>query len=145
MCMYDDGGGWKVYHEETRRAAKPHRCGECRRWIEKGESYEYVSGLGYDSDCWATFHTCAQCVQVKRWLLVACGGYMFEMTRDDIWNHIGGDEWYLRSAPLIRLFRWQTTGWRSPAGGLRHVDDVRPVVDRAIAIYARTEAKAVAA
>ncbi len=30
MCMYDDGGGWKLYRPSARRAAKNHTCGECR-------------------------------------------------------------------------------------------------------------------
>lgn len=145
MCMYDDSSGWKVYHESTRRAAKPHICGECHREIAKGETYENVSGLPYDGDGWPTFHTCAHCVEAKRWLLRACRGYMFGMVREDLWEHIGGDEWYLRSAPLIRIFRWQEAKWVGRDGALRPVADVASVVDRAIAIYARTEAKAVAA
>lgn len=137
MCMYDDGGGWKVYNEATRRAAKEHECSECHRTIAKGETYHYVSGLGYDYDAWYTNRMCAHCREMVRWLLKECGGFMFEMTWEDLRNHIDGDESEMRSAPLVRILRWGLADWRNPAGELRDVADVAAVVDRAIA---KTEA-----
>lgn len=132
MCMYADDGGWKLYSEADRRAAKDHTCDECHRTIAKGETYRYVSGLDWVSECWSTFHICAHCRQATRWLIAVCSGYMFEMTAEDLRNHVDGDEWYERSAPLVRLVRWQEADWQDRQGNLRPVDDVAAVVDRAI-------------
>lgn len=143
MCMYGDGDGWKVFHQADRRAAKQHRCGECGRDIEKGETYRHASGLINGQTLWDTFRTCAHCVQAIRWLQVACEGYMFEMAKEDLREHVDGYESELRSAALTRLVRWQAARWRNRAGALRPVEDVTVVVDRAIASYRAQFDKAV--
>ena len=145
MCMYDDTDGWKVFHQTDRRAAKEHRCSECRRTIEKGETYRNTSGLSNGYDSWSTFHTCAHCQQAIRWLIVACEGYIYEMTAEDLAEHVTGDESDIRSAALTRLVRWQLAGWKDRQAHLRPVEDVRAVTDRAIASYEDRFAKAVAA
>jgi hypothetical protein len=130
--MYSDGGGWKLYDERDRRAAKDHRCDECGRTIAKGETYRVCTGLSYDFDNWSTFRHCAHCRQAIRWLIAVCSGYMFEMVAEDLRNHVDGEEWYERTAPLTRLVRWQVSDWRTPNGDLRPVEDVAALVDRAI-------------
>lgn len=141
MCMWDDAGTWELSRTEWRKAAKEHRCGECRRTIAKGERYEYTTGL-YDGH-WDTEHTCEQCHQVTRWLVVACSGYLYQAVQEDLFEHITGEEAYLRTAPLTRLGRWMASDWRDRNGDLRPVEAVREVADRAIAAYRVQYAKAV--
>jgi len=130
MCMYDDGEPWKLYSVTMRRAAKPWRCDECYRDIERGETYRYSCGLSEYG--WETFRICAHCTEAVRWLDAVCSGWMHHATKDDLWNHIGGDESYERTAPLIRLFRWEDARWRDRTGNLRPVADVAALTDRAI-------------
>lgn len=130
MCMYGGDDEWDVFNTEERRAAKDHRCGECGRIIVKGESYTYAKGL-FDGH-WSTYRTCAQCEEAKGWLVAVCSGYFFEMTTEDLRNHVDGDEWYERSPALVRLVRWQAYDWYDRHGNLREVDDVKALVTRAI-------------
>lgn len=129
MCMYGEDE-WDVFHSTERRAAKDHRCVECGRSIARGERYTYASGL-FDGH-WSTYRTCAQCEAAKGWLVAVCSGYFFEMTVEDLRNHVDGDEWYERSAPLVRLVRWQAYDWYDRHGNLRAVEDVKALVRRAI-------------
>lgn len=141
MCMLGDDEPWTLYHEVMRRAAKDHRCGECRRPIHRGETHQYVTGL-YDGH-WSTYRTCAHCVQVQRWLLVACEGWLFQMVQEDLFNHITGEESYVRTSALTRLGRWMQADWVDRYGNLRSIESVTEVTDRAIALYlAQEEARA---
>lgn len=45
------------------RAAREHRCAECRETIPKGQKYENVKGL-WDGR-WSTFKTCLSCVEIR--------------------------------------------------------------------------------
>lgn len=135
MCMIDDADPWDVYRDEWRRAAKSYRCDECLRTIDKGERYQFATGLLWGT--WDTFHACEQCVEARRWLEVVCNGWLWHATVDDLANHVTGDESYLRTAPLTRIVRWQSARWRDRNGNLRPVETVRPVVDRAIVLARR--------
>lgn len=139
MCMLDDSEPCAVYHNRTRRAIKPHRCAECNRTIDKGEVYWYATGL-YDGYWWSA-KSCAHCHEAARWLTEACGGYLHEAVDEDLGQHIGGDEWDLRSAPLVRLYRWMQDDWRDRSGELRPVEQVRAAADRAITSYRKTLAE----
>lgn len=143
MCMYDDSGGWRVFREATRRAAKDHKCGECGRIIAKGEEHRYATGLTYDWDSWESYRQCLHCVAASQWLLVACSGYMFNAIEEDLAEHVVGEESYLRSAPLTRLVRWMRADWRDRAGNLRPVEAVREVTAAAVAAYRAQYATAV--
>ena len=48
----------------ARRAKKPHDCVECSRRIEPGEIYEHVWGIWEGTA--ETFHTCAECWEVRQ-------------------------------------------------------------------------------
>lgn len=66
------------------RARKTHTCGECRRQIEAGESYLYITGV-WDGD----FHAhklCRDCQSVVEAFF--CNGYMFERVWEDLGEHI---------------------------------------------------------
>lgn len=100
MCMVDDADGWKVFRSETRRAAKSHGCYECGRKIEPRETYEYATGL--IDDHWYSMHTCAQCVELKRWLVVVCNGYLFGGVWEDIEQH-WHEDWLYHSLAFGRI------------------------------------------
>lgn len=133
MCMIDDAEPWTFYHQEIRRAGKPHRCNECQRTIERGEQHGYAVGL--TDDRWSYFRVCLHCCHAARWLIEACDGFLFDAVEEDLLEHVTGHESYLRTAPLTRLARWMAADWRDRSGRLRPVDDVRAVADRAIAAY----------
>lgn len=143
MCMIDDSEPWDFFHEAERDAGKAHRCGECRRTIERGEGHTIAKGA--IEGRWYTFRTCAHCVQVERWLRVVCDGFAYEAVEEDLGHHVRGqDEGYVSSSHLVRLVRWMSADWRDRRGELRPVADVEVVADRAIAAYQRQSEKAVA-
>lgn len=44
-------------------ARKPHRCCECSRAIEPGETHEHATGIWEGR--WEQYRTCADCVNVR--------------------------------------------------------------------------------
>lgn len=62
-CDYEQP---EFYHHETRKARKQHRCSECARAIQPGESYEHVRGK-WGGDV-ATHKTCPRCLELKDWV-----------------------------------------------------------------------------
>lgn len=62
-CDYDAP---EFYHQENRKAKKEHRCSECARAIEPGETYEHVRGK-WNGDV-DTFKTCPRCLALKEWV-----------------------------------------------------------------------------
>lgn len=64
-CVYVDehGDTPSFYNESLRTARKAHACGECKRVIAPGETYESTTG------CWDgridRYKTCADCVSVR--------------------------------------------------------------------------------
>jgi hypothetical protein len=63
------------------KAAKDHRCTECRETIPKGSKYERVKGLWDGS--WSTFKTCLSCVEIRDHF--ACeNGWLF----GEVWSQI---------------------------------------------------------
>lgn len=133
MCMIDDADPWDFFTEAQRRAAKAHRCGECRRVIAKGETYRYCSGKVMDGI--ETMRQCLQCEAATQWLRVACNGYLFGCVEEDLENHVIGYECDLRTRPLTRLLRWMRADWRDRAGNLRPLGDVEALTAEAIAAY----------
>lgn len=64
-CIEADWGEpAEIQREELRRAGKRHTCGECGDAIEPGDLHEYVTGK-WEGE-WATFRTCARCVNIRR-------------------------------------------------------------------------------
>ena len=52
-----------VFRATAHRARTPKVCDECRRTIEPGELYENAFGV-WSGDA-ATYHTCAECWEVR--------------------------------------------------------------------------------
>lgn len=87
-CTTSDGVSPSVYHEKMRRARGVHECCECGRTIERGEQYQYVTGVWDDE--WITYKTCLGCMRLR--LDVSCGeGWTFGTLREDILDCIGYD------------------------------------------------------
>lgn len=63
---YCDYEAPEFYVQETRRAKKEHRCSECGRAIDAGESYEHVRGKWGGE--MGTYKTCSRCLALKNWV-----------------------------------------------------------------------------
>ena len=71
-CLTDGGYGepMEVGIKQDRKARKEHKCVECGRIIQLGETYKYVGGK-FKGD-WLNFKTCSDCVSMQKNLL-QCG------------------------------------------------------------------------
>jgi hypothetical protein len=83
--MIGDAEPWDVFESKDRRAVKAHRCTECGRTIDPGETYQHAAGL-MDGN-WFTFKTCAHCRTCCAWLVAVCDGYLFEGVLEDLGEH----------------------------------------------------------
>lgn len=86
MCMIDFGDGMVTpLTEQHRKARKLHRCRECYRDIQPGETYLYETHI------WEgkvnTHKTCQHCQVVRSWLLGECGGFLYGAIEEDIREH----------------------------------------------------------
>ena len=123
MCAVDDADPWDVCRANERTAVKPHRCGDCGRWIEKGERYHWLTGL-YDGR-WSTHKTCAHCHAAGWWLNAVCGGYLMEQIGTELLEHWG--EGY-RDLVIGRLIVGHRRKWRRWGGSLMPVPKARRIV-----------------
>ncbi len=64
-CYCDYGDPPRVYSLRQRVARKRHKCEECNRLIEPGETYEYVFGVW---DYPETIKTCSHCVALRQYV-----------------------------------------------------------------------------
>lgn len=84
VCCPLDGGDdapATAYSQVEVKAAKEHRCTECRETIPKGARYERTKGL-WDG-AWSTYKTCLSCVEIRNHF--ACGhGWLF----GEVWSQI---------------------------------------------------------
>jgi hypothetical protein len=83
--MVDDAEYYYPFHQNLNCAHKPHKCDECGRQIEVGETYEVATGLleGH----WDRWKTCAHCVWARRWLISECNGWCFSFVYEDLLEH----------------------------------------------------------
>ena len=114
MCMWDGGDGPQVADHRVVRARKSHRCAECGRVIEVGETYHYDFQV-YDG-CPGTWHTCQHCRVAQQRLIRECGGYLIEGTWEDVEEHTR--EYPKTMMPLGRLIVGKNRKWRARDGGL---------------------------
>lgn len=106
-CDYDPPA---VFHDETRKARKEYRCGECGGKIQPGETYEHVWGVwGSHAE---THRTCKNCFALREYVQahVPCFcwvyGNMLEMAMESLADHnnecpglwFGGARLYIRAA-----------------------------------------------
>jgi hypothetical protein len=118
--IQDHDGYWKVSTTTTPRARKAHRCGECRRVIDAGETYERFRALS-DESYWFEAITCEHCVAARRWLSVVCHGWLYEAVLEDLEEHWQEHSWPVKTASLGKLIvgiraRWFIKGWRPSPG-----------------------------
>lgn len=115
MCMADmSDGGPEVHRAKIVRARKAHRCDECGRPIAAGERYEYVFSI-FEGD-WYTNHTCVHCVEVRRWLDVACRGWIYTAVHEDIREHWDESD-LARTVAMGRLIHARDRTWRARDDG----------------------------
>ena len=46
-----------------RKARKEHKCGECRKSIERGDKYQYISGIWEGEP--SSYKTCLSCAKLR--------------------------------------------------------------------------------
>ncbi len=76
----NDGDGATVSHTRHRKAAKDHRCTECRETIPRGVKYELTTGCWDHS--WSTYKTCLSCVEIRDHF--QCNGWLFGQLWEDL-------------------------------------------------------------
>lgn len=128
MCRIDDSESDTVSHAETRRARVWHLCDECRRVIEKGETYRHAAGL-FDR-VWYRHRVCAHCMVGTEWLSANCGGYVLGEVRAELREHI--EEYPEIGRPLARVVVGMRRKWKALRGdGLMPVPQVPPPIELA--------------
>lgn len=128
MCVdFDPPDVWR---QQTRKARKPHRCSECGRTIERGETYTVKAGL--TDGWWFGNKTCGQCQAAAHWLDVVCNGYLLNDVLDELVQHTEEPR-PISSMALSRLCVMMRRQWRRGDGTLWSVDDVQVLVARALA------------
>lgn len=123
MCSIDDAEHFVIEESGHRNARKPHVCSECRRQIEIGETYYWSRGL-MSGDGWWKTKQCAHCEVGKDWLTKECGGWCFDMVREEVHEHA---EDY-RSFGLYRLSVGANRKWqRFDGAGLMPIPKMPPL------------------
>lgn len=86
MCAIDYADdAFTIYRRKTAKARKAHKCDECAREIQAGETYFYAFGV-YDGRG-SSYHTCAHCAVATEWLVTNCGGFLHGGVQEDIEDH----------------------------------------------------------
>lgn len=114
MCMIEDCDEIvDVLSECTHKARVRHRCNECRRDIEPGETYlseAYVLDHEFEDH-----KTCAHCQVARAWLLIECRGFLYSGIAGDIAEHAGAG---LYGFGVTRLSAGMRRHWRRKDGRL---------------------------
>lgn len=90
MCV-DYDGGCEFIQEKMVKARKEHRCCECHRTIQPGESYEKT--VGNWEGAFSVFKTCAHCVAAREWIMDTCGGFMYCGLDEELKEHLDEYSW----------------------------------------------------
>lgn len=86
MCMIESADDvLLVLKERDVKAVKPHKCVECGRQIQAGETYHSEAGV-LDGD-FQTYKTCLHCMVARDWLISECGGFLYQSVREDLEEH----------------------------------------------------------
>ena len=78
QCYADSDCMLECLDQKIRKARKPHRCGECGIPINKGDQYEFATGLNESEGCWLSFHTCLPCTALRSEIFEPGTGVIFE-------------------------------------------------------------------
>jgi len=81
MCECHDYDPPEFFRERSCKARKPHKCCECLRTIENGETYQNTSGK-WDGRL-ETFKICLGCIDLAKRLGVTC--WCFGQLMDDFY------------------------------------------------------------
>ncbi len=119
MCF--DGDPVTLISSTTPKARKPHKCDECRRIIEPGETY-HRDFYTFEGDT-NTVRWCLQCNEARRWLKEVCDGWMYEGLGEELSEHRG--EGYATGFLADKV----GDGWRGLDGSVIAVARVRHWVD----------------
>jgi hypothetical protein len=103
----------EMISESRPKARKEHICSECRRTIQKGESYT-VEVYHFDGD-FTTHKTCRHCMVVRDWLARECGGWLFGGVAEDIQEHVEHN-WYGFAVKKLAIGIWRK--WQRKDGHL---------------------------
>jgi len=85
----------------VKRARKSHKCTECGRQIQAGESYRVHTWI-YDGQ-FDSSKSCAHCMVAEDWLTENCSGYLIHGVWEDINEHC--QEYQGRAKCIARLAR----------------------------------------
>lgn len=111
MCSIDYDPP-SLYVRTTRKARKQHKCSECRRSIEPGETYQHVAGV-WDGGM-STYKTCQHCVAGQNLLIDKCGGFLHEGIEEDLVEHLHPSiKWSTQAARVVVGMRRK---WKSFKG-----------------------------
>ena len=108
MCQVFDAEPVTRISDTRPRARKPHRCSECSRVIEPGETYHRHSFV-FDGKI-STSRCCAHCQVARSWLQNECGGWVYGDVINDIAYHVSDGGYGPDLAALLANMRGQ---WRS--------------------------------
>lgn len=112
VVMDSDYCSTDFYREVPRRAAKPHRCCECKDAIQVGDSHRYATGKS-DGMFW-DYRTCEPCYEIRKTFV--CSSWLFGELWDSIdeqmfwkWNEMVAIDCLARlaSQPAIDKMRAQ--------------------------------------
>lgn len=84
MCSID-GDYPEVYFACDPKARIPHKCTECNRTINPGETYRRAFSV-YDGMV-DTYKTCVHCQVGQAWLIENCNGFMHHGLADEMQEH----------------------------------------------------------
>lgn len=128
MCMIDDCDRLMILADYDLKARTEHRCVECGRTIQRGETYKRETYKD-DNGSIGTYKTCAHCLVVREWLSEECGGWVYTMTDEDLVEHCNG---YGHPISVYRLAVGQRRSWHTRKGALMPVPKCPPTThDRA--------------
>ncbi|MDE2024883.1 MAG: hypothetical protein KGJ07_00140 [Patescibacteria group bacterium] len=120
MCNYDYDAP-RVYSDSVRKARKTHKCSECFRLINIGESYKYIFGI-YGKDT-SQFKTCSHCSEAQSWLFFTCGSFLHGDLQKEIHEHATESMNKTEKFMLYRLYLGIKKQWRRKNGSLMKIID----------------------
>ena len=86
MCMINDADGPVDFGRvQPRKARQQHRCNECGRAINIGETYVYATS--HLDGRFYTDRQCAHCAAAAEMLTKYCGGFVFRDVGEDLTEH----------------------------------------------------------